>query len=80
MATNPAVTARTMLVAEEPWKALLRSTLQAIAGTLRSPLPPQPPIRGVDPPLSGSNILRSERVQVSWHLWQTAIGVGADRY
>ena len=50
MATNPAVTARTTLVAEEPWKALSRSTLQAIAGAFRSPFPPQPPIRGVELP------------------------------
>ena len=32
MATNPALVARTTLVAEEPWKAVLRRTLQAVAG------------------------------------------------
>ena len=34
MATNPASMARTTLVAEEPWKTVLRRTLQAVAGTL----------------------------------------------
>jgi methylmalonyl-CoA mutase N-terminal domain/subunit len=32
MATNPALAARTTLVAEEPWRAVLRCTLQAVAG------------------------------------------------
>jgi hypothetical protein len=42
MATNPAFVARTTLVAEEPWKAALRRTLQAVAGALDRLLPPQP--------------------------------------
>jgi hypothetical protein len=42
MSTNPDVTARTTFVAEEPWKALLRRTLQAIANALHRLLPPQP--------------------------------------
>jgi hypothetical protein len=47
MATNLAVMARTTLVAAGPSKALLRSTLQAIAGALDRLLPPQPLIREV---------------------------------
>jgi hypothetical protein len=39
MATNPASMARTTLVAEEPWKTVLRRTLQAVAGTLDRLLP-----------------------------------------
>jgi hypothetical protein len=50
MATNPALTARTMLVAEEPWKAVLRRTLQAVAGALDRLLPPQPLNRGLELP------------------------------
>ena len=50
MAANPAVTARTTHVAEELWKALLRRTLQAIAGALDALLPPQPLIRKVELP------------------------------
>ena len=42
MATNPALAARTTLVAEEPWKAVLRRTLQAVAGTLDRLVPPHP--------------------------------------
>ena len=42
MATNPALVARTTLVAEEPWKAVLRRTLQAVTGALDRLLPPQP--------------------------------------
>ena len=42
MATNPALTARTTLVAEEPRKAVLRRTLQAVAGAVDRLLPPQP--------------------------------------
>ena len=42
MATNPALTARTTLVAEESWKTVLRRTLQAVAGALDRLLPPQP--------------------------------------
>ena len=61
MATNPAVAARTTLVAEKLWKALLDHTLQAVVSTLHRLLPPQPLIREVELPLSGSNILRSER-------------------
>ena len=40
MATNPALTARTTLVAEELRKAVLRRTLQAVAGALDRLLPP----------------------------------------
>jgi hypothetical protein len=42
MATNPALMARTTLVAEEPWKTVLRRTLQAVAGALDRLLPPHP--------------------------------------
>jgi len=50
MATNPALVARTTLVAEEPWKAVLRRTLQAAAGALDRLLPPQPLNRGLELP------------------------------
>ena len=50
MATNPAVVTRTTLVAEEPWKALLRRTLQAVAGALDRLLPPQPLNRELELP------------------------------
>ena len=42
MAMNPVLVARTTLVAEEPWKAVLRRTLQAVTGALDRLLPPQP--------------------------------------
>jgi hypothetical protein len=42
MATNPALVAKTTLIAEEPWKAVLRRTLQAVAGALDRLLPPHP--------------------------------------
>ena len=60
MATTPALVARTTLVAEEPWKAVLRRTLQAVAGALDRLVPPHPLDREVELPPSGSNILRSE--------------------
>jgi len=50
VATNPAVAARMTLVAEEPWKALLRRTSQAIASALHRLRPPQPLIREVELP------------------------------
>ena len=50
MATNPALTARTTLVAEAPWKAVLRRTLQAVAGALDRLLPPQPLNRELELP------------------------------
>jgi hypothetical protein len=50
MATNPAVVAKMMLVAEEAWKALLHRTLQAVASMLHRLLPPQPLIREVELP------------------------------
>ena len=50
MATNPAVVARMTLVAEEPWKPLLRRTLRAMVGTLDRLLPPQPLTREVELP------------------------------
>ena len=50
MATNPALAARTTLVAEEPWKAVLRRTLQAVAGALDRLLAPQPLNRGLELP------------------------------
>jgi hypothetical protein len=40
MATNPALAARTTLVAEQPWKAVVRRTLQAVAGALDRLVPP----------------------------------------
>ena len=42
MATNPALVARTTLVAEEPCKAVLRRTLQAVATALDRLFPPHP--------------------------------------
>ena len=42
MATNPALMARTTLVAEKPWKMVLRRTLQAVAGALDRLLPQHP--------------------------------------
>jgi hypothetical protein len=50
MVTNPALVARTTLVAEEPWIPLLRRTLQSIAGALRRLLPSQPLNREVELP------------------------------
>ena len=50
MATNPALTARTTLVAEDPWKGVLRRTLQAVAGALDRLLPPQPLNRELELP------------------------------
>ena len=50
MATNPALVARTTIVAEEPWKAVLRRTLQAVAGALDRLVPPHPLDREVELP------------------------------
>ncbi len=50
MATNPALVARTTLVAEEPWKAVLRRRLQAAAGALDRLLPAQPLNRELELP------------------------------
>ena len=50
MTTNPALVTRTTLVSEEPWKAVLRQTLQAIAGALDRLLPPQPLNRELELP------------------------------
>jgi len=50
MATDPAVVARTTLVAEEPWKPVLRRTLQAVAGALDRLVPPHPLNREVELP------------------------------
>jgi hypothetical protein len=50
MATNPALVARATLVTEEPWKAVLRRTLQAVAGALDRLLPPHPLNREVELP------------------------------
>src|SRR6516164_8508973 len=80
MATNPALLERTTLVAEEPWKAVLRRTLLAVAGALDRLLPPHRTrsIGRSNSPPSGSNILQSERPRVPWHLWPTDDGVAAD--
>jgi hypothetical protein len=48
MATNPALVTRTTLVVEEPWKAVLRRTLQAVAGAVDRLVPPQPLDREVE--------------------------------
>ena len=83
MPPNPAMAARTTLVTEGPSKALLRCTLQAMGGALHRLRPPQPLIREVElPPLSGSNIPRSERPHVPWHLCPTDGGNdgGADAF
>ena len=50
MATNPALAARTTLVVEEPWRAVLRRTLQAVAGAVDRLVPPQPLDREVELP------------------------------
>ena len=50
MATNPALVARTTLVAEEPWKAVWRRRMQAVAAALDRLLPPQPLNRGLELP------------------------------
>jgi len=50
MATHPTLVARTTLVAEEPWKAVLRLTLQAVAGALDRLVPPHPLNREVELP------------------------------
>ena len=50
MATNPALVARTTLVAEEPWKAVLRRTLEVVAGALDRVLPPEPLNREIELP------------------------------
>jgi hypothetical protein len=50
MATNPGLAARTTLVAEEPWRAVLRRTLQAVAGALDRLVPPHPLDREVELP------------------------------
>jgi len=51
MATNAALAGRTTLIAEEPGRAVLRRTLQAVAGTLDRLLPSQPLNREVELPL-----------------------------
>ena len=50
MATDPAVVAGTTLVAEEPWKPVLRRTLQAVAGGLARLAPQHPLNREVELP------------------------------
>jgi hypothetical protein len=50
MATTPALVARTTLLAEERWNAVLRRTLQPVAGALDRLLPPQPLNRDVELP------------------------------
>ena len=50
MVTNPALVARTTLVAAEPWKAVLRRRLQSVAGALDRLLPARPLDREVDLP------------------------------
>jgi hypothetical protein len=45
-----ALVARTTLVAEEPSKAVLRPTLQAVAGALDRLIPPHPLNREVELP------------------------------
>ena len=50
MAPNPALVATTTFVAEEPWKAVWRRTLQAVADALDRRLPPQPLNRELEPP------------------------------
>jgi hypothetical protein len=48
MATNPALAARATLVAEVPWKAVLRRTLQAVADALDRLVPLHPRDREVE--------------------------------
>jgi len=51
MATNPALATRTTLVVEEPSRAVLRRTLQAIAAAVDGLLPPGPRDREVELPI-----------------------------
>ena len=50
MATNPALAARTTLVAEEHWTAALRRRLQAVTDALDRLLPQQPLNRQLELP------------------------------
>jgi hypothetical protein len=50
MVMNPALVTGTTFVAEEPWKAVIRRTLQAVADTLDRLVPPHAPNREVGPP------------------------------
>jgi hypothetical protein len=50
MMVTKALVARTTLVTEEPWKAVLRGSLQAVAGALDRLLPPHPLNREVELP------------------------------
>jgi hypothetical protein len=50
MATNPALVARTTLVAAEPWKAVLRRKLRSVAGVLDRLLPLNPLNRELELP------------------------------
>jgi hypothetical protein len=50
MATNPALVARATLVAEEPWKAVLRRRLHAVTDALDRLLPQQPLNRQLELP------------------------------
>ena len=50
MTTNSALVARTTLVAEEPWKAVLRRTLPTLTGALDRLVPPHPLDREVELP------------------------------
>ena len=50
MTAPPALVARTTLVAESPWKAVLRRQLQAVAGGLDRLVRPHPLNREVELP------------------------------
>lgn len=50
MAANPTQMARTTLVVDEPWKALLRRALQAVAGVVERRVPTLPLNREVELP------------------------------
>lgn len=63
MATTPALAARTTLVVDEPSRAVLRRTLQAIVAAVDGLRPLDPRNREVELPLNGSNTLRSERAR-----------------
>ena len=82
MTAPPALVARTTLVAEATWKAVLRRGLQAVAGGSTGWSDRTRSIGRSNFPLSSSNIPRSERPHVPWHLCPTDGGNdgGADAF
>ena len=79
MTAPPALVARTTLVAEATWKAVLRRGLQAVAGGSTGWSDRTRSIGRSNFPLSGSNIPRSERPHIPWHLCPTMVVAMADQ-